>query len=437
MTKASIRVRNPLALILAGGSALLAALAPSPAVLTLAAALVGLVAVAGFWVWRTRGALSLVRRQRLEWAQVGDELEERFTLGNDSGLPLFWVELDDGSNVPGYPSSRVEAVDGHGRKRWTLAAECQRRGLYRLGPLTVRSGDPFGIFELTWRDPTTRDLLIYPPIVDLVGMELPRGQITGPSTTSQRAFHVTTDAAGVRAYVPGDSLSRIHWPTTARRDMFMVKEFDMEPSGDVWVVLDLDRRVQVGQGLESTEEYGVTLAASLAYRALRENRAVGLVVYGEQRGVIQPDRGLAQLWRILGALASAHPGETPLAHVLQEAGAALGRGMTAVVITPAVGESWAASLLGLAHRGLSSTAILLDPGSFGGPGHMVGQAALLADVGIPSYTIRQGQRFVLISRRDPQRRVQYRCTVMGRAIPIAPGRQHQRAGPRGQRALEW
>ncbi len=441
MTRATIRVRNPLALALAGGAVLLLVAFPNPVLAILALAAVGLVAVAGFWVWHVRDAVSFQRRQRLEWAQVGDELEERFTLRNDASLPLLWIDLADQADVPGYPSSRVEAVDGHNTKRWTLVAECQRRGLYRLGPVTLHSGDPFGIFELTWHDPTTRDLLVYPPILDLVGIELPRGQTMGPSRTSQRAFDVTTDAAGVRAYVPGDSLNRIHWPTTARRDAFMVKEFDMQPSGDVWVVLDLERRMQVGTGPESTEEYGVTLAASLAYRALRENRAVGLVVYGEaQRVVILPDRGLAQLWRLLGALASAAPGETPLAQVLAEGGAAMGRGMTAVVVTPAMEVDWVARLLGLAQRGLSSLVILLDPASFGkaDPGaDPVALAGLLADMSIPSYTIRQGQRFALVSRREPRRRPQYRATVLGRAIPSVPGLRQERTGPRGQRTLAW
>jgi len=438
MHQAAIHVRNPLALALAGGAVLLAVLIPNPVLTILAAASVGLVLVAGYWVWRTRNALSFRREQRLEWAQVGDELEERFSLRNDANLPLFWVELEDGSNVPGYLSSRVEAVDGRNTKRWTLTAECQCRGLYRLGPMTLRSGDPFGIFESTWQDPTTRDLLVYPPIADLAGIELPRGQTMGPSRTSQRSFHVTTDAASVRAYVPGDSLNRIHWPTTARRDTFMVKEFDMQPSGDVWVMLDLERRAQAGAGIESTEEYGVTLAASLAYQALRDppGRAVGLAVYGQHRAVIQPDRGLAQLWRILGALASATPGEMPLEHVLAEVGAATGRGMTAVIVTPAMEVDWVARLLGLMQRGLASAVILLDPASFGGTGNATALAGILADVGVSSYTIRRGQRFALISRREPRRRVQYRATVLGRAIPIIPGQHRRRTGPRGQRT-EW
>ena len=62
----------------------------------------------------------------------------------------------------------------------------------------------------------------------------------------------------------------------------MVKEYDREPSGDLWICLDMDAAVQVGEGEESTEEYGVILAASSAAEWLRANRAVGLVAFGAQ-----------------------------------------------------------------------------------------------------------------------------------------------------------
>ncbi|MBU0490490.1 MAG: DUF58 domain-containing protein, partial [Chloroflexi bacterium] len=398
MNKAQIHLGNPLALILAGSAIALAILIPNPVLTTLAVALVGLVSVAGLWAWHTRDRLSFSRTLRLEWAQVGDELEERFVLRNDSSLSLFWIELEDGSTVPGYPSSRVEAVDGHNIKRWTLAAECQQRGLYRLGPMTLHSSDPFGIWGLTWHDAATRDVLVYPPIVDLSGIDLPRGQTMGPSRTSQRAYQATTDAAGVREYAPGDSLSRIHWPSTARRNEFMVKEFDLYPSGDVWVVLDLDGRVQAGTGRESTVEYGVMLASSLAYRAVQENRAVGLAVYGPARTIVQPDRGLAQLWRILSVLTTAAPGEMPLEHVLAEVGAHVTRGMTAVVVTPALEVDWVVRLLGLARRGVTPSVLILDPVTFGGHGDAGALAGVLADMGIPGHIIRQGQAFDLIAR---------------------------------------
>ena len=51
-------------------------------------------------------------------------------------------------------------------------------------------------------------------------------------------MEVTPQAAGVRDYAPGDALRRIHWPTSARRDRLMTKEFDQDPQADVWIFLD-------------------------------------------------------------------------------------------------------------------------------------------------------------------------------------------------------
>ena len=53
--------------------------------------------------------------------------------------------------------------------------------------------------------------------------------------------HPTPQAAGVREYSPGDPLSRVHWPTTVRRDKLMVKEFDEDSQSSVWLLLDAQK----------------------------------------------------------------------------------------------------------------------------------------------------------------------------------------------------
>lgn len=128
--------------------------------------------------------------------------------------------------------------------------------------------------------------------------------------TQRRTHQTTTTVATVRPYVPGDPLRAIDWRKTAHVGgvsggvPFMVKQFDLEPSGDLWIVLDLDLVGHVGQGTESTLEYAVTLTASLATQMLAENRRVGLAAPGCQ---LPPQSGQLQLWRILEALAQAEP----------------------------------------------------------------------------------------------------------------------------------
>ena len=111
----------------------------------------------------------------------------------------------------------------------------------------------------------------------------------------------------VRNYVPGDALTRIHWPSTARLGQFMVKEFDLDPTIDVVLMLDLDRESQAGEGDSSTEEYGVTMAASVAAYLLRQQElSVGLYVSGSAESALALDRGERQLDRVLELLAVAH-----------------------------------------------------------------------------------------------------------------------------------
>jgi uncharacterized protein (DUF58 family) len=242
----------------------------------------------------------------------------------------------------------------------------------------------------------------------------------------------------VRAYVPGDSLNRVHWRSTARLDTLMVKTFDLEPSGDLWIVLDLDATVQAGQGEESTEEYGVILAASLADRMLRQNRAVGLVAYGTTASpdspdpqplptIVLPQKGKAQQWRILRALATVSAGGIwPLDRVLAEMDRNLGRGMTLAVVTPSCDPAWVAGLLPPMRRGVAPTVIFLDAASFdteyrpqNEPDRIQAVAGLLAELGVPSHRIQKGMPFRPIVEHRPTGRPQLKVLPgTGRVIVV-------------------
>ncbi len=410
---------------------------PSRAWIALLIALGGAVGLGYLWAWQAAHRLSVHREQHYGWAHVGDLLEERFSLHNDGPLPLLWVEIDDHSDLPGYNARSVRSVDGRQSLQWRTEGFCRRRGLFHLGPWQVRSGDPLGLFRVTIHHPQRRSILVYPPVVHLPHLRLPRGASTGAGRTSRRALEVTTNAAGVRPYAPGDSLNRVHWKSTARQGRLMVKTFDLEPSGDLWIVLDLDAAVQAGQGEESTEEYGVILAASLADRMLRQNRAVGLVAYGTTVSpgssrprplptLVLPQKGQAQQWRILRALATVRAGGLwPLARVLAEMDRNLGRGMTLAVITPSCDPAWVAGLLPPMRRGVAPVVLLLDADTFrqepsrDGPHSVEAMTGLLADLGIVSHRITKGMPFQPVVPHKPQGRPAFKVLPgTGRVIRL-------------------
>ena len=389
-----------------------------------------LVGVAGMWgaafVWarQMRDRVSLERRTSGTWVTVGDALEERFMLRNDSLAPVIWAEVRDLSTAPGYNAGQVVACDSQGEYRWITKGECSRRGVFTLGPTEVHLGDPFGLFRVVLRYPETQTIVVYPRVMHLPALDLPRGSASGRSRSSRRSFQQSLLAASVREYQPGDSLHVVHWPLSAHRGELMVKEFDTELSGNLWIILDLDAAVQVGTGEESTLEYGVILAASLASEFLRggERRAVGLVAFGMQESLLLPAPGQGQMWRILRALAGAAPSPAwPLRRVLTEVGPTLGRGQTVAIITATMRSDWVPGLLPLARRGMSPAAILIDGGSFDGKERcsddLNALRALLAEQGVPSHVIQQGYPFRPLVRQV-RRRIDYKVLGTGRVVPV-------------------
>ena len=226
------------------------------------------------------------------------------------------------------------------------------------------------------------------------GIPLPYGTVGGSSRSSLKTYHVTTDAAGIRDFAPGDGLSRIHWLSTARRGQLQVKEFDLEPSGNLWVILDMDGAVHVGEGDESTEEYAVKLAGAITYQAIRENKAVGVIASSSNPAEVEPSKGARQLWRIMEDLATVTAdGREPLGSILQQVSRALERGLSVVIITPSTDPTWLRELASLRQRASTPAVILLDQVSFGGTEQAQPIADQLTSVGIVANVVMQGQPF--------------------------------------------
>jgi uncharacterized protein (DUF58 family) len=194
---------------------------------------------------------------------------------------------------------------------------------------------------------------------------LPAANIEGSHSAPERTLQTTPLATTVRPYAPGDSFNRIHWKSTARHGEIQVKEFDLEQTSDVWIFLDLDRRVQAGKGDESTVEVAVRAAASIADRGLLENRAVGITTNGHRAAILPADRGGRQHLKIMQLLAAVDAdGTDSLAEALVNGLPRLRRGMTAVVITASRDRGWVRPLAALRTRGVACVVVLLDGQSF-------------------------------------------------------------------------
>ena len=400
--------------------ALLSGLATGRAILFNLAYLLGLLIIISFaWAWINLNWVKLSRNTRTRRTQVGRPLEERFTVQNTSIVPKLWLEVRDFGDVPGHYSSHViHNLGGRHAYTWRVNTICTERGRYQLGPIRLRTSDPFGLFPMERDFAATTHVVVYPLTFDIHQFALPMGILPGGDALRRRTHYVTTNASGVRDYAPGDSYGRIHWPSTARRDRLIVKEFELDPLADIWIVPDMAifghiaPKANAARQLndlppwmqlndfelpETTEEYTVAIAASLAQYFLRRDRAVGLVGYGQSNEVVQPDRGERQLNRILETLAVLRAqGQVPLADVLHAESHLFPRGTTVIVVTASANEDWALAARQVARRGLRIVSVLVNPESFGGRQSAAPLAALLQAGGMGAYVVNRGDNLTAV-----------------------------------------
>ncbi len=202
--------------------------------------------------------------------------------------------------IPG----RAISLGPRGERSWIAKVPLTRRGHFRIEPLQVRTGDPFGFFEASATVGQAVTLVVYPRVEPLPLWRLPAANLEGSHAAPERTLQTSPLATTVRPYAPGDSFNRIHWKSTARHGEIQVKEFDLEQTADVWIFLDLERAVQAGSGEDATTEVAIRAAASIADRALTENRAVGLTAFGHRMSVLPADRGGRQHLKIMQLLAA-------------------------------------------------------------------------------------------------------------------------------------
>ncbi|MBI5876657.1 MAG: DUF58 domain-containing protein [Chloroflexi bacterium] len=369
------------------------------------------------WVWISVRWVDIERIERAHRTQVGRVHEERIVLRNRGRLPKLWLEVRDHSDLPNHLAGRVvDFLPGGAERSWLVRTVCQQRGRFTLGPITLRSADPFGIFENERPVDIVEHLVVWPQTVDLPSFSPPIGRLTGGEALQRRTHHVTANVSGVRDYYPGDSFNRIHWRSTARHNRLIVKEFELDPSADIWIFLDMEQTAHVGKpapaaGEEeteflplwvsrtdafriepTTEEYSIVVAASIAKHFLARRKSVGLITYGQRREVVMADRGERQLNKILEELAVVRAvGRIPLAQVLATEGQTFGRNVTVVVITPSIFTDWLSIMRDMARRSLQPVAALLDARSFGGTQSSEKVQAGLISANVPIYTVKKDE----------------------------------------------
>ena len=325
-----------------------------------------------------RGIEVEVRRQDQRVSR-GRALHGRVIVRSRSWLPKIWLEVHDHSTLPDHVTNRVVTLGRRGVDVWRYETAARRRGLYELGPVTVTATDPFGFFRMS-RTFGVRS-----------------ANLPGDGRFRRRTQNVTPNVSGLRAYEAGDSLSRVHWPATARTGNLMVKLFELDPASDIWVLLDLEGAVHFGEGDDGTEEAAVMVAASVIRYFITQNRSVGVIAYDDDLRVNEPSRGGNHYTRLLESLALARAvGDVPLSQLLLEESRKFGRHTTVVAVTPSPRDDWALALMSLSARGVKVAAVLLEGETFGAAASSLDVYGTLASGGVYSYSVKRQDDLVQV-----------------------------------------
>jgi uncharacterized protein (DUF58 family) len=327
----------------------------------------GLLVVGGSYVLTRLGLSDLEAGYAVSQlsGHVGDRLRVTYTLRNTSRVPKPWLEVHNPTSLPAGLPGRALALGSLSERSWLVRTPLTRRGHFRIEPLQIRTGDPFGFFESAATVGNGVTVVVYPRVEALPQWRLPAANLDGSHAMRERTLQTTPLVSTVRPWAPGDSFNRIHWKSTARHGDIQVKEFDLEQTADAWIILDLERSIQVGSGDESTVEAAIRVAAAVADKAIQENRAVGITIAGHRLAQLQPDRGGRQHLKIMQLLAAVDgDGTSSLSETIIAAVPRIRRGMTAIAITASLDRTWVKPLSTLRSRGVACVVVSFDVGAY-------------------------------------------------------------------------
>jgi uncharacterized protein (DUF58 family) len=370
----------------------------SPALYPVAAGLVLVVPLAAAWVRITLRQPHLSRRWRQEDAVWrNDDLLERddvriqLELEREPGVPLPSVVAHERIGRLGEVEIELRPHK-RGRQWGSYRLRNVPRGRHRFEPARLSIADPFGLAEAGVTVDEQQALVVYPRLVELERLFFEGG--AGPEHGRRLLLRrpVGFDLHSVRDYQQGESLRRVHWPSTARRGALMVKELEDSPRDEVAVLLDGDPAGVTGSPPDSSFDVAVRVAGSILRAQVRSGRRCVLILNnaGRETQVVSSDGSEWQ--RALELLATVEP-DAPgsAAALLQSADAPAARALELVVVTSRVERSLVDRVLQRAVTRRPVALVHVEPESFVGRRHSPDPELLrLQTAGVRIAVVRQG-----------------------------------------------
>src|SRR3954463_9943793 len=152
--------------------------------------------------------------------------------------------------------------------------------------------------------------------LELIARLVVEGVMSGLHKSPFKGFSV--EFAEHRQYGPGDEIRHIDWRALGKTDRYYVKEYEEETNLKAYLVVDTSGSMGYAGRTATKFEYARRMAAALAYLAISQRDAVGLITFDDAlRAMIPPRSAPNQFSAVCKVLEETEPGgETPLSGIL-------------------------------------------------------------------------------------------------------------------------
>lgn len=354
---------------------------------------VGLLLAAGVvrvWAGFVRGPVSVTYVADPAPAVEGDRVRLRIDAQRASRVPVGSLVVRGALDRIGAHECRLR---GQGRR-----AACDLdlgrlpRGRFAIQDARLIIGDHLGLESISLKvDPGGAAVVVHPRLVELQTLFSEAGRLGGAGRRLLLRRPAGFDFHSVREYTQGESLRRVHWPTTARRGQLMVKELEDTPRDTVVVLLDCDPAGASGRPPDSGFDAAVRAAGSVLKVYAGRGRKAALVTTGSG-GVVVQVASLAEDFRsMLGVLAAVEPdARSNLARWLMHEQTRTAEAGELVVVTASLAPAAVDVLLAVASRRLLSIVWIDAPSYAGRPTRTPSGPLRLSGLGIPVAIVRRG-----------------------------------------------
>ncbi|MCX5698432.1 MAG: DUF58 domain-containing protein [Candidatus Omnitrophica bacterium] len=237
------------------------------------------------WLFLTYYTAHLqLSRKMISRATEGDTLEVAARIHNVSFLPVFNFVLEDNFSCA-QPNQEKKSffVSYLGLKSSCEIKYdylCFKRGEYKMGPFVVYFFDPLNLFFFKRTYHVYSGVVVYPQIFKIQKFPaLTRSILPWFGIETARSSGDDDEFYGLREYKEGESVKKIHWISSARKNKLIVKQFQLQSFFGTTIMFNLEKAKNLGEGKESVAEYIIKIAASAAHYLTERGVSIELLAH--------------------------------------------------------------------------------------------------------------------------------------------------------------